>query len=345
MSGPRAGAIELPQHIQPVGGGEAALLADTSWRSQAFGLDLRGDFEAPGLARGPAASPGGPIVRVTAVSSDPDAAIGWPIEESHRLLHWRLEHGPDVMTVDHHPERGYRLYALRQGTYFVAADGESICCVPPAIESWIWQRFLVGQVLPLAAVLNGYEVLHASAVAVADRAVAFAASSGEGKTSLAVNLVLRGARFLTDDVTAVSLRNGQPMVHPGPGLTNLRWAEDACIGSRRALLGEVIGSDQEALRLALPRDPRPVPLAALYFLERVSEGTTPRFETVDDVNFGSLLGCGYTRFVSTRERMRMQLVIYAAIAAGVRVVRVSIPAAVSADLLSAYVESHLLDDV
>src|SRR5438309_2045298 len=95
------------------------------WRSQAFGLDLRGDFDAPGLGRRTGAPSPAPLVRITALTG-PGPSVPWPEHEAERLLHWRVKDGESVMTVDRHPELGYRLYALHQGTYFVAADGASI---------------------------------------------------------------------------------------------------------------------------------------------------------------------------------------------------------------------------
>ena len=344
MSGPHSGAAALACVAASAGRPERVAGVGRSWNAPAFGLDVRGDFAAPGLAPGPVAPPGAPIVRIRILSGREHAGA-WPLDRCERLLHWRLEGGATVMTIDRDPQLGYRLHALDQGTYVVAADGTTIACLPPAAEPWMWQRFLIGQVLPLAAVLNGYEALHASAVAVDGRAVAFAADSGVGKTSLALNLVLRGARFLTDDVTAISLRDGHPTVHPGPGLTNLRREEDACLGPRRALLGNVIGSDPYELRLALRRDPEPAPLAALYLLERIADGTAPRFEEIVDIGFATLMSLRYTRFLSTPERLRRQLDVYGAIADGVRVFRLSVPSAVGADELSAHVESHVRDDL
>ena len=57
----------------------------------------------------------------------------------------------------------------------------------------------LNQVLPLAFSLQGKLVLHASAVEIADSAVAFAAGSGRGKSTLAASFATSGLRFLTDD--------------------------------------------------------------------------------------------------------------------------------------------------
>lgn len=312
-----------------------------------FGLDVQGDYDAPGLAGSPPpADDAAPAVKAT-IAAVEEANAAWPDHAAKRVLHYRYDDGAPIMTVDHHPDLGYRLFALEQGVHFVSADGENIVSVPPeGGPSWLWQRYLVGQVLPLAAVLNGAEVLHASAVAVEDRAVGFVAASGVGKTSLALNLVLRGARFLTDDVAALFLRDGEPLIHPGPGMTNLRRAEQALMGDDRwARLGAVIGSDGGGLRLAFDRDPAPAPLRAIYLLERPARGTTAVLEELRDPDFKVLLGCRFTHYVNTPARLLQQLEMHAAIAARVRMFRISIPPDVDAAALSAVVESHVRDEL
>ena len=60
-----------------------------------------------------------------------------------------------------------------------------------------------------------FRSLHASAVALDGRALAFVAPSGTGKTSVAAHLVARGASFLTDDALAVEPVPGGLLAHPG----------------------------------------------------------------------------------------------------------------------------------
>jgi len=329
------------------------------WIAQAFGLELRGRFRAPGLADpridaaendlqasavadGDAAPARVPVVHVRVVGEQ--APTDWCGPESRRLLHWRFDDGRAVMSIDHHPDFGHRLFAIGQGEYVVSGDGSSVSCAPRGAEDWVWQRYLVGQVLPLAAVVNGYEVLHASAVAIHDAGVAFVADSGTGKTSLALNMVLRGARFLTDDVAAISVRDDSVMVHPGPRLTNLRREEDARLGKRRALLGEVIGSDAEGLRIAIHESGQSVPLRAVYFLERGADGARPRFAELRDRHFQCLGRFSFTRYLSTPDRLRNQLDAFGAISDGGRLFRVSIPTSMGAAELGAHVERHVADE-
>ncbi len=119
----------------------------------------------------------------------------------------------------------------------------------------------------LATILHqrGYLVLHASAVAGADGAVAVAAHSGTGKSTTAGALVSRGYSLLTDDVLAVDLAGAVPVIWPGGSNLKL-WPASA----------EALGHDAEALptigtryvKRVLDVEPatKPVPLRGLYVL-------------------------------------------------------------------------------
>src|SRR5688500_15662333 len=142
------------------------------WRSRAFGIEIAGDFPAPGLP--PVAAPAGdPPTRVR-LAEEAVLAARWPDGPAERLLEERL--GDDAAEparfIDHRAGDGYRLFARHFGLALIAEDGAEVWCAPPADDPWSWQRFLVGRVLPWAAVLRGREVFHAGAVEVAGGAVA-----------------------------------------------------------------------------------------------------------------------------------------------------------------------------
>lgn len=81
-------------------------------------------------------------------------------------------------------------------------------------------------VLPLYLELQGYFVLHASAVVIEGRAYAFTAYSGRGKSSLAAGLVKRGFRFVADDRVVIDRSAGNYHVLPGYPLMRL-WPDAA----------------------------------------------------------------------------------------------------------------------
>jgi hypothetical protein len=315
------------------------------WIARVFGLELHGTFAAPWVTEGLASVYPTPVARARVVSAE-EAGELWCEEHAERLVNWRFDDGGTLLSIDRHPDLGYRMCAHRQGLHIVSADGSRIWSCPAGADDWVWQRYLVGQVLPLASVLNRLEPLHTSAVEIDGKAVAFAGPSGRGKTSLGLNLVLRGARFLTDDVAATTVEDGQPMVYPGPCVANLDKSEDALMGPRRDLLGQPLGFDEAGVRLRLrDRAAQPSPLRALYFFERGADHQDLRLEELHSVPYATFLQYCFTPFHSTRERMLNQLEILTAITNRVRLFQLSVPATISASELSAYVESHACDEL
>ena len=315
------------------------------WTDHIFGLELRGGFPAPWIASGVEPSSRAPVVHTHVVSED-DAGKLWCEGDAKRLVNWRFDDGSALLSIDCHPDAGFRLCALRQGIHMVSADGSHIWSCPDGADDWVWQRYLMGQVLPLASILNGLEPLHASAVEIDGKAVAFAGPSGRGKTSLGLNLVLRGARFLTDDVAATNLLDGQPMVNPGPRVANLDKDEDLLLGPRRARLGQPLGFDETGVRLRLcgPAGQRS-PLRALYFFDRGADCPQVRFDELRGVPYAMFLQHCFTPFLSTPERMLNQLETLTAIANRVRVFQLSVPVTMSASDLSGHVESHVRNEL
>jgi hypothetical protein len=310
------------------------------WTGGAFGLALDGNFPAPGLA-GSLAPAGAPAVTIDGARAEVDTA--WDAENAERVLNWSVEDGSDYVRIYSHPEHGYRFSTADRGEYIVAHDGRSIVLAPPpGQEPWWWQRYLIGQVLPLAAILNGFETFHASAVAHNGRVIAFLAASGVGKSSLAIAMMLRGARFVTDDVAPLSLVDGVPVVHPGPPLTSIREAEYQRLQSEGVEVGTPIGRDDSGVRAAIEREEQPLPLGSIYLLERTDAGAEPVFTHVDP-DMRTLAAQSYDFIVRTPARIVRQLDVYSAVAAHVRVTRVEIPPSVDAGALAARLEQYEAD--
>jgi hypothetical protein len=285
-----------------------AQAAGARWRTRAFGLEIELSFPAPGL---PPASAGGGE-RSTVAELVPPAEIDrdWPAAGATRVLEERFgDHEPD-RTIDAHPEAGYRLYARHFGLARIAPDGSRILCSPPDVEPWSWQRFLVGRILPWAAVLRGLEALHASAVVLDEGAVAFVGATGAGKTSLALRLAVGGAGFLTDDVLALDRADGHLRAHPGASIASIRPEEWDTTPDEWSRLGEVLGHSGKTY-LALERHDEPARLAAVYFL-RPAERTAIVPIAAPDPRM--LLASTFVLGVQTPERLRNQLDVCADLA-------------------------------
>jgi hypothetical protein len=74
---------------------------------------------------------------------------------------------------------------------------------------------LLGPAFAVLLQQRGFLVLHASAVNVGGRAVAFLGGSGQGKSTIAAALHRRGHPLIVDDLVAVRVGDGPPRVYSG----------------------------------------------------------------------------------------------------------------------------------
>ncbi len=309
-----------------------------AWAGRAFGLSIESDFPVLGLVRCEAGA-GDRIALRRTTAELIDSAWSW--ERSEPILERVQPDGSPLMWVHRHPELGYRIDAVGHGRYHVSPDGSLIRCAPVDGPSWLGCRPLFAQVLPLAASLNGLELLHASAVTIGDRAIAFTGHSGAGKTSLAVQLVARGSALVADDVLALSASDGELLAHPGVRLANVASEQlDSLSAKQRARLGPVIGeSDKRHVSIrSLEREPRP--LGGLYFLRRSGGVQRLRIERVPSPDPRSLLAATFMPHVSTPVRLRAQLDVCASICGGVPTFGLDVPPDVDAGSLALHVSAH-----
>jgi len=288
-----------------------------SWSAVAFGLAVGGPLRLDSLVAAPAARPPN-----TRIERAPRAVLDsrWRAARPRPLLERHIAGGGVGLTVQHDDDAGYRVWAPRHGVWIVAADGRSVTGAPPSGPRWRWERLVLAQALPLASVLRGMEVLHASAVCLDGRAVAFLGRSGAGKTTLATRLLARGARLLTDDVLALTTDGASVWGHRGGAVA--RIDADTVRGmtaAERAALGPVEARGAK-WHVRPPTGPARVRLGALYVLSGEAGDTAGAGVTVhpvEPVDPGLLLGSAFLPYVAGPERLRRQLDVAAAIAATV----------------------------
>jgi hypothetical protein len=311
------------------------------WRSRAFGMDLDLGFAAPPLPRAPDGEPADDPTTVDLVYADSIDDV-WP-DGGRRTGRMGPAERP-VMVVDEHPEAGYRITLPPYGRYLVSADGRSIGCAPPSVAWWYWQRLLIGQVLPAAAALRGYEVLHASAVAIGDRAIAFAGDSGLGKSSLALRLLQGGATLVAEDVLTVHERDGRLLTEPGAAMVNLRESESARIEAPELeRMGAAVGASHGKRHVIVDREDRTLELRRLYLLERGAPGD-PTFAPVEAPGARDVFVNSFVNYVLRADRLVTQLDIAACLARTVPIVRLRVKPGMAAgelaELVRADAESH-----
>lgn len=158
---------------------------------------------------------------------------------------------------------------------YLASEGERILVEPEddAPEDSV-RLFLLGSVLAAALHQRGVLALSASAVAGADGCAVFMGLSGAGKSTLAAGLRARGYRVLTDDLCALTFRDGRPVAWPACPALRLwpnalrRLGLDP--GPLRRVRPEL---EKRVLPLGDAFAPDPLPVERLFVLRRSRAAT------------------------------------------------------------------------
>ncbi len=278
----------------------------------AFGLDLRTDRPLPFLEPGAGTPSGGRELRISLAAAEEPP---WPAT-AELISDERHRDGGVSFQIESSSEAGYRIHGPLYGRNVLSGDGRRLWGAPGEGGMAAWQRLLVAQVLPFAAVLQGLEVLHASAVTVGGGAIALAGPSGSGKTSLGLALRRQGAGLLADDVLAVERVGEELLAHPGAPVAALDRAEaERLADGTETPPAEVLAANERELVTRAALAPGPLPLRALFFLERRPDSSAPpRFEPVPDPR--ALLAATFNLLLASPERLAGLLDISALLARG-----------------------------
>lgn len=124
---------------------------------------------------------------------------GQPELAQHPYHQWTLPDGSPWALFYRVPD-GYLVRFPELADFTIASDGTRVEArrLVQTSGSTLEQLYL-NQVLPLALSRQRQLVLHASAVATGEGAIAFMGASGRGKSTLAASFALHGHPFLTDD--------------------------------------------------------------------------------------------------------------------------------------------------
>jgi hypothetical protein len=309
--------------------------ARAGWRGRAYGLDV--DAPKP-LVGVPEATPGRAVGR-TRIEFASASAVDerWESEGARRLFVRHFSDGSPLLTIDHNESFGYRVWAPYHGRHLVSGDGREILCAAPARSGWWWQRLVLAQVLPIAAALQGLDLLHASAVAFEDKAVAITAEAGTGKTSLAAHLLDLGADLLADDVLALQALETGIVAYPGVGLVNVDPRQRSLLGRRaRRLLADVAG-EGDKLYVVADVGRRPLPLVAVYFLQR---GEFRQLRILPEGDARKLLGSNFIPYLDRSEHLLRHLDVCSRIAATIPPFVIEAPTDLPAGEIAAAVQRH-----
>jgi hypothetical protein len=274
-------------------------------RATVFGLDVHSEDPLRFLEESRAKPTGRPLE--VSVHVHGAVELDW-LEAAELVCDERQADGRLIFRIWAHREQGYLISGPGYGSHALSADGRRLRCLPEGNPDDAWQRLLIAQVLPFAALLQGLEVFHASAIVRDGAAIAFLGPSGAGKTSLALELCRAGSGFLADDVLSLECRAGRLVAHPGTPVAGV--AQTTYEG---ALEQDLLATNRRERLVATVGARAPAPLAQLFFLERRAGGPEhPQFELADDVQM--LLGATFNFVLATPERLRGLLEVCALVA-------------------------------
>lgn len=248
-----------------------------------FGLLLRSNLPIPEL------------VSVEASNSEP--AVNIHMNESPRRES-SLEPKTLIYTSEYTDPTGQpalRIWKTLDGQFLHLAyfDGTEFWMDRKGTELWAqWPdnltiedtaTYLLGPVLGLLLRLRGVTCLHASAISVGDRAIAFIGSEGAGKSTTAAMFAQNGCPVISDDVVAISERQGSYYVFPAYPYLSL-WPDSVTMvyGPQKELPSFSANWDKRLLSLSannLKFEDKQLQLGALFILgERNSLPDSPRVE-------------------------------------------------------------------
>jgi hypothetical protein len=306
------------------------------WRGWAFGVVVESRTPVAGLL----ADTNGADARLVEWEAVPEGELAED-SLSEQLVDRRHPDGRPFMSIEHDPELGYRIAAPGFGAHLVANDGSVIRSSLPSETGEIWQRLFFAQALPLAAALNGLALFHASAVVLDGKAYALVGLSGSGKTSIAAQLVARGARMLTDDVLALEPAEGEVLAYAGPARISIEREElDGLGADGRRRLGDPLDTPTEDGKVQLETRPEagPVPLGGVFLLGRSSsEGVAVKRDPENRTQ--ALLAAAFLGYLMLPRRLALHLEVCAQIAAGAPTFDVQIGEGAAASEVAETVES------
>ena len=202
-----------------------------------YGLRIVSDLPLPGLTISEESSP--PDLQIY-LNRYPDLASRFSTSDGG-LLYSSSNSGRGGIPV-------LRVSALSDDGYFVFSyvDGVRFAIEQYGREIWAdWPNgysledactYLIGPVIAFALRLRGTVCLHASSIAVGDRAIALIGEPGAGKSTTAAAFASLGFSVLSDDVVVLADQGARFLVQPGYPRINL-WPDSVhqLFGSADAL--------------------------------------------------------------------------------------------------------------
>jgi hypothetical protein len=282
------------------------------------------------------------VFQLLPAQSPQPAALQW-------FHQWLLSDGKVWLSLAKY-RSGYLLRFPDLADFLVSSDGKKIRCYsePDAPLETIRHLFL-DQVIPLLLSRWGKLVLHASAIAAPEGAVAFAGMTGMGKSTLTASFAEQGFALLTDDCLLLEERGRELFATPSyPGLR--LWDDvSSVLFEYEPSASQVAhytdkkrpGVNDGRLRFC----PDAVALLRIYILpppEEVSSANSISIAPLPPRQaFSELIRCAFRLDITDRERLREEFESLSRVAALPLFYRLAFPRDLA--LLSAVREAILED--
>jgi hypothetical protein len=251
-----------------------------------FGLKVRSDLPVPGLAH--LGSPPDTVDVEFHLGVSPNSQREIPADSEHLTYtsSYTDESGNPALRIWKTADGAFLRLAYYDGVQFwLERDGKSLWAVWPATSTLEdTTSYLLGPVFGMLLRLRGVTCLHASAVSIENRSVAFVGSDGAGKSTTAAAFARQGHAVISDDVVALMESGGSFHIMPAyPHLCLWQDSVEMLYGSSEAL--PRFSGGWEKRRLALGDqgtrfEDRPLPLGAIYLLGDRRPDQAPSVEGV-----------------------------------------------------------------
>ena len=179
------------------------------------------------------------VYRVHGLRMDSEIPLGAPVadQEADLVVRWgdpapAGEGPPEGEVVASVREDGVAYTVARSGDVlrlrlhgtaeFVVEPGSITVHMDPAADPGLAAVLLTGNVPAVIHTAAGVCVLHASAVAFDDGALAFVGGSGAGKSTLSALCCAAGAALVSEDLLRIRFEGDRPMCLPGIPVVRLR---------------------------------------------------------------------------------------------------------------------------
>ncbi|HEX8448636.1 MAG TPA: hypothetical protein VF652_03495 [Allosphingosinicella sp.] len=180
---------------------------------------------------------------------------------------------------------GTLLAVAKVGRYFIRAGREIVVEPAEGASERNLRLFLLGSAIGALLHQRGLLPLHANAIDIGSRAVAFSGHSGAGKSTIAAWFHDRGYPILADDVCVIGFDDsGRAFAYPGiPRLRLWREALEASGRDAGAYDRSFDGMDKYDVPTANASRLEPIPLAAIYLLRKADEGGDAAIERLTGI--------------------------------------------------------------